>query len=254
LASEDVTVERDAGSVRIIVSPGKTLCGLCGRINGSLISSTGVRFNDVLNQTKANEFADSWKRAANMQILREDRAECAVLKNDTVIGDPLFEAALWVGEETCKYSLCYEIHGESGKHFNLVSDMCVSVNALYTAMRNPADGNIISAIGIRGSDDTDACHNIEIVQNQVTGMCDTRINGGSVLAIGSDVTTNGINVRQRMMSRVRVSLPNCERIPLVMWVTCQNMSGELMIKFDITRGVNLRPSSHGLLGKCVVIY
>lgn len=71
-----------------------------------------------------------------------------MIKNDTVIGDPLFEAALWVGESTCEYSLCYEIHGESGQHFNLVSDMCVSVNAHYTPMRNPSDGNIISAIGM----------------------------------------------------------------------------------------------------------
>lgn len=173
----------------------------------------------------------------------------AVIKNDTVIGDPLFEAALWVGKDACKYSLCYEIHGESGHHFNLVSDMCVSVNALYTPMRNPDDGNIISAIGIRASDDTDACHNINIEQDPNTGSCVTSIGGTSPLTIGEERTFQGIMVKQRMSSRVRIRVPNCERVPLIMWVTCQNMSGQLMMRFDISRAVNLRPSSHGLLGK-----
>lgn len=109
----------------------------------------------------------------------------------------------------------------------------------------------IHPVGIRASDDNDMCHNIEIVQDQTTGHCVTSINGGSSLSIGADVTFSGINVKQRMSSRVRVRVPNCERIPLVMWVTCQNMSGELMIRYDISRAVNLRPSSHGLLGKCV---
>ena len=173
----------------------------------------------------------------------------AVIKNDTVIGDPLYEAALWVGNQTSKYALCYEIHGESGQNFNLISDLCVTVNAYYTPMNNPANGNIISAIGIVASDDTDTCHNISVVQNSVTGVCETSINGGPLLPVGSEWTHNGINVKQRMMSRVRINVPNCERVPLIMWVTCQNMGGEFMIRYDISRAVNLRPSSHGLLGK-----
>ena len=117
-------------------------------------------------------------------------------------------------------------------------------------MRNPSDGNIISAIGIRASDDNNQCHLIDIVQDQTTGFCRTTVNGGSPLAVGgSGFEDDSVSVRQRMATRVRIGVPNCERIPLVMWVTCQNMSGELMMRFDISRGVNLRPSSHGLLGK-----
>lgn len=115
-------------------------------------------------------------------------------------------------------------------------------------MNNPADGNVISAIGIRASDDNDTCHNIEIIQNSATGVCETSINGGPLLTVGGETTIRGVNVKQRMMSRVRVSVPNCERIPLIMWVTCQNINGEFMMRFDISRGVNLRPTSHGLLG------
>ena len=173
----------------------------------------------------------------------------AVIKNDTIVGDPLYRAALWVGNQTCKYSLCYEIHGEAGKHFNLISDLCVSVNAYYSAMSNPALGNVISAVGIRASDDTDTCHDINIVQNTVTGACEASVNGGPVLSVGSESRNNGVNVKQDIMSHVRVSVPNCERVPLIMWVICQNMSGELMMRFDISRAVNLRSSSHGLLGK-----
>ena len=31
-------------------------------------------------------------------------------------------------------SLCYEVHGQSGQNFNFVSDLCVTVNAHYTAV------------------------------------------------------------------------------------------------------------------------
>ena len=48
---------------------------------------------------------------------------------------------------------------------------------------------------------------------------------------------------------MRVSVPNCESVQLVMWIVCEEVRGEEMLKFTITRGVNLRPTSHGLLGK-----
>ena len=115
-------------------------------------------------------------------------------------------------------------------------------------MRNPDHGNIISAIGIRASGDSDQCHLINIVQDQSTGHCRTMVNN-TMLSVGGSYERYGISVRQRMATRVRIGVPNCERVPLIMWVTCQNMSGELMMRFDISRAVNLRPSSHGLLGE-----
>ena len=48
---------------------------------------------------------------------------------------------------------------------------------------------------------------------------------------------------------VSLHLANCENVMLVMWVICENRNDQDMIKFVIARGVNLRASSHGLLGK-----
>ena len=54
--------------------------------------------------------------------------------NDTIIGDPLYEVPVIIDEENNTVSLCYEVHGEPGEHFNLISDTCVSVNALYSSV------------------------------------------------------------------------------------------------------------------------
>ena len=174
----------------------------------------------------------------------------AVLRNDTVIGDPLYEAALWFEDESREfdYALCYEIHGSSNQNFNLISDTCVSVTGLYTAMNNPAAGNIISSMGIRATDSAGSCQNIAVVQNQATGRCELSVNGLQM----TEYQQNGIGARLRNGgTKVRVSVPNCEQLNLVLVVRCQTVSNQHMIRFDVVRGVNLRPTSHGLLGKWV---
>ena len=171
-----------------------------------------------------------------------------MLRNDTVIGDPLFEASLWFEDKSraFNYSLCYEIHGSSNRHFNLISDKCVSVSGLYSAMNNPAMGNIISSVGIRATDSEGNCQNIAVVQNQVTGLCELSVNGLSDVV---EFQNAGISAQLRHGGRkVRVSVPNCEQLPLVLVVRCQTVSDQHMIRFDVVRGVNLRPTSHGLLG------
>ena len=50
-------------------------------------------------------------------------------------------------------------------------------------------------------------------------------------------------------NRVRISVPNCELVDLVMWVMMVEMRGQNMIKFVIMRGVNLTPTSHRLVGE-----
>ena len=59
-------------------------------------------------------------------------------------------------------SLCYEVHGEANESFNLVSDMCVSVNAHYMAVRSDMDINVIDTIGVRAVDNDDQCRNIQV--------------------------------------------------------------------------------------------
>ena len=168
-----------------------------------------------------------------------------------MIGDPFFEANLWFedGSREFSYSLCYEIHGRSNRHFNLISDTCVSVNAYYTAMNDPINGNIISAFGIRAVDNSgSSCTDIEVIQNQTTGYCELRVDGVQTSAY----SMNGISASLRSFYKARVSVPNCEQLPLVMWIKCRNIQDQFMMSFDVKRGVNLRPTSHGLLGKLFI--
>ena len=160
--------------------------------------------------------------------------------NDTIIGDPLYEVPVIINEEGNTVSLCYEIHGEPGEHFNLISDTCVSVNALYSSMNDPSNGNIISKIGVLAEDSNGVCQEVEA---DLTG-CTARVNGNNVTMYNQD----GIRVMRRT-NRIRISVLNCESTDLVMWVTCEVQGEQPMIRFVVARGFNLRPTSHGLVGK-----
>ncbi len=60
--------------------------------------------------------------------------------------------------------------------------------------------------------------------------------------------SSGISV-QTYGKRVQISVPNCENTKLSMWVTCDDYGGQEIINFQISCGVNLRSTSHGLLGE-----
>ena len=155
---------------------------------------------------------------------------------DSVTADPQFTVAL---PGSSGYSLCYEVHGDANSYFNLISDTCTSVNAHYTAMPLNPSRNRMSSIGIFAtSGGPEGCVNIEIDHLQ----CGAKVNGRDV---NGSVSISEVHVRKMMGNRWRVSVPNCERPSLVMWVTC--MSNRL--RFDVIRGSNLRPTSHGLLGE-----
>ena len=64
--------------------------------------------------------------------------------------------------------------------------------------------------------------------------------------------SSGVSVTKRQ-THVRVSVPNCGDVRLVMYATCiiGSDAGTPTIRFDITRGINLSPTSHGLMGTCV---
>ena len=157
---------------------------------------------------------------------------------DSIIGDPLFTVTLPEGDEF----MCYEVHGEAGKYFNLVSDTCTSVNAHFTQLPSDARLNRMSDIGIYAAHTSDACAQIQIRLENCTGF----VNGEQIT---STYQHNGISVRH-YMNRWRVSVPNCvSSQPLVMWIFCD--SDPDMLRFRIARGNNLAPTSHGLLGKCL---
>lgn len=176
--------------------------------------------------------------------------------NDTIVGDPLFTVPLYDNQGSTPVlekasgskppALCFEIHGASNKAFNLISDRCTSVNALYAPMNVPENGNIIKSVGIRAVDSMDQC--VDITVGLENGCIPTVSPNQSSAVEMTRYTLHGVSVSKHQNNRVRVSVPNCENLQLVMWVVCEQVNSQEMIKFVITRGVNLRPTSHGLLG------
>ena len=83
-----------------------------------------------------------------------------------VIGDPLYAAPVY-SEDGKEYNFCYEVFGHSCATLNLVSDTCINVNARYSPMNNPDEGNIIRSIGVRAKGLSEkSCFNIRV---DVTG-------------------------------------------------------------------------------------
>ena len=169
--------------------------------------------------------------------------------NDTVVGDPLFVVPLSFTDDSHEFeetpSLCYEIHGQAGKTFNLVSDTCTSVNALYETSAANSELNYISTIGIRAVNLLRQCVDITVPVN-----CNPTISIGDIGILPMPrYDEAGISVRRSGSSAVRVSVPNCASSPLVMWIRCRRPNNQPQLRFDITRGLNLDPTSHGLLGE-----
>ena len=174
--------------------------------------------------------------------------------NDTIIGDPLLTVPLLVSNLDDlgfdqNLSLCYEVHGQSDKYFNLVSDICTSVSAHYLGV---SSFNIIDEIGVRAIDNSRNCRDILVSKE------------GGVTVDGQVVTRfseSGISVR-KYQHHVRIAVPNCAHVDLVVWIICQNRTltdysdqgdairvSVTMMKFVIARGFNLQQSSHGILGR-----
>ena len=168
------------------------------------------------------------------------------MRNDTVIGDPLYTVPLQISDDmivanpdVANASLCYEIHGSNDSIYNLVSDTCVSINAEYIP-GNTSIINNVGRIGVLAVDDNGDCQRITIDVMQCTGTV-----GSTEVTQGSPYDIAGIRVRKGGRY-FRIAVPNCERQDLVSWVICEQSN---MLKFVITRGFNLQPTSHGLVGK-----
>lgn len=128
-----------------------------------------------------------------------------------------------------------------------MSDTCININAYYTGLipdtLQSLGLNIITQIGIRALDSQGNCIRVLIDSaNNCTPVVMTT--GGGVVS-EMRYNSNGIVV-SKIRNRARVSVPNCGNNRLVMWITCQTGG---MLRFDVTRGVGLAPTSHGLLGE-----
>lgn len=137
-----------------------------------------------------------------------------------------------------KTSLCYQVQGQGNQTFNLISDTCVSVNALYSP--TTSEGTNISKIGILAKDNGGRCQEIGVDLAE----CEVRVNGQVV----SSYKQNGVDVRHRGNGRVRIAVPNCKDVSVVMWLYCQATEEQPIFPFEITKGTDLGSATHGLVG------
>ena len=200
-------------------------------------------------------------KGANDNITFSSPLDAGVEVNDTVVGDPLLNIPVLVPESDLaqlggsqRVSLCYEIHGRPDTHFNFVTDDCASINAHYIKLTSYL--NVIDRVGIRAVElgAQPQCRNISVDLSGCSAMID-----GMPLNQSGRYNFRGIRVRQ-YSERVRIAVPNCNDLSLVVWVICQRrtlsdpFNGEKitanMIKIAVMRGLNFgHRNAHGLLGK-----
>ena len=132
------------------------------------------------------------------------------------------------------------------------------MNAHYIAARGASFLNVIDQISVVAVGNDQQCRQISVNLD----TCIPQINGMELPLVSGrrgPYNSDGINIRV-YRNRVRIAVPNCADTMLVMWVTCQNLDLEnpidgsmlrniSMIKYVVSRGLNLQEFSHGLLGK-----
>ena len=169
--------------------------------------------------------------------------------NDTIVADPVYAVPLKIVAGAIPgtngdVSLCYEIHGDADKWFNLISDTCLSVNARYSECMFPGGdiGHHIDKLGILAVSSTSQCR--EVMVSMVEGVCSATVDGSSTEMLDED----GLVVTKRR-NHVRISAPNCNNQMVIIWVKCENFSTFDMMRIVVHRGFNLNPTSHGFLGE-----
>ena len=125
------------------------------------------------------------------------------------------------GQENTELAICYKVHGAENKIYNLVSDMCVSVNAHLTLASNPKVGNIMSRIGVMAMDNEGKCNQIEADLYHRT-----LVHNGQ--AVEGRKQHKGI-LLTKMRDRARISVPNCKGQSVVFWVIYHYHNGADMI-------------------------
>ena len=120
----------------------------------------------------------------------------AGLLNDTVCGDPLFSIPLpseYITDLKLKsVQLCFEVHGQSGNHYNLISDKCTSVTALYSAEVVNTEMNVITKIGVRTQGTSGTCHSVTVDLDNCSASLD-----GAYLNQSSSASVDGARLSAR---------------------------------------------------------
>jgi len=174
---------------------------------------------------------------------------------DTIIfvGDPLYEVPVThtpEGMDPTTTSLCYQIHGENNKYYNIISDRCVQVNVLYDAIgRNPPGGNYIKDVGMVAHNTAGGCNKIGVIGKG----CKVSIDGN---ALNESYNQDGIIIASTGRRAYEVILPNCKATQgddLRFRLRCIKVSNKGVVRVDVIRNGG-RSGAHGLLGKELIVY
>ena len=159
-------------------------------------------------------------------------------------------------QEAHSYSLCYEIHGYKDETYNFISDECTQVYGHYYETTDP-DPDVwrrfhgVDRIDIRTVNNLQQCVSISVVLDLDNKVCSTSVGGSS---LGSTYSKYGVSVRQMTVNRTMISVPNCADNRLKMYVICQDMNTAApYLELKVVRGLNLRESSHGIIGTLYTI-
>lgn len=187
------------------------------------------------------------------------------IDDSNVLADPMFTVPLFTPSLSPSPSLCYEIYGEDDKHFNLLSDQCISVNAHYKRFANEGDTplthsrpfHVIDEIGVRISGGDRGCFDVLIQLHE--RQCIVAINGKAMQ--GGYYRQGSLHI-VASPNHVSLSVPNCGYGHIVLKVQSKLMSSlrskrtksgvilrEAFLEFGIESGAGITPSVHGLIGK-----
>ena len=153
----------------------------------------------------------------------------------TTDGDPLFTVQL-----NEKLSMCYAVHGDPNKVYNLISSPSINVNSYFVNWPIKPELNFHGKIGIL------ACNRECLVANVET--CELFVNGE---LYGDTVYQSSCVEVVRDNDKITVkTLGGYE--PVEMLIQCHNIDGAKCLKFQVLNPegleeLNLKP--HGIMGK-----
>ena len=182
--------------------------------------------------------------------------------DDMVFSTVLDISPIEVGVNDKTVSLCYQVHGEKEKFYNLVSDDCLSVNAHVTQPVPGVKSHVIDKIGIRAiGNNATYCYDIGIAREN----CSVTVNGNPI-SVNEKFTEEGIEVfNDRMIARnpnvIRISVPNCGRALVdAIQITCTEYNMRIsrtetvpvkVLELTTTRGISPIEAAHGVVGKSI---
>jgi uncharacterized protein YegL len=203
----------------------------------------------------ATDVFGSLAEAAFEYIVVADR-----VGDDMVFSTVLDISPIEVGVNDKTVSLCYQVHGEEEKFYNLVSDDCLSVNAHVTQPVPGVKSHVIDKIGIRAiGNNATYCYDIGIAREN----CSVTVNGNPI-SVNEKFTEEGIEVfNDRMIARnpnvIRISVPNCGRALVdAIQITCTEYNMRIsrtetvpvkVLELTTTRGISPIEAAHGLVGQ-----